>query len=434
MKTKAIILFVMLQFIAIYAKAIYVSPNGSNTNSGQDSSHPYQTLQYAHDQMNAGDTSWVMGNPGMPYTNNHGDSPILIITKSHVAFIAKPGHSPKISFKSSAGITISGLKLSQADLDQGKAPHCITISGLEIEGLGRLGTVSRCSLQTPGNTCDTCDQTGIVVGDWSGGATDSITVTKNYVHHCGTGGIAVTGSDYVTISNNIVDSCASWGIMGGSGIGIGRMDNERMGRDTVNCRNKIINNVSYNNDNKIKWYFVNAITDGNGFIYDCPVRDGVSGFTGPYKGRTLIAHNLLVNNGGSGCHLLGADKVDILYNIAINNERVVDSISTPDILAAWNDKDANIVGNIMVCRGGNASKLKKNLDIGPTGGKNIYYDFNVYATAANNVQVTGYNDIAYNSPFQTINSMPSWPVLNPSCPYYNQLNNLILQVHLIHLV
>jgi hypothetical protein len=91
-----------------------------------------------------------------------------------------------------------------------------------------------------------------------------------------------------------------------------------------------------------------VLTDGNGIILD--LNDSNS-----YKGRTLVADNVLFGNGGRGILIFKSSHVDVVNNIAYENaftsNLMGSSGAQPEI--AVSGSDVRVYNNIAVPRQGN---------------------------------------------------------------------------------
>ncbi|MHC5830606.1 MAG: hypothetical protein ACYT04_85340, partial [Nostoc sp.] len=79
-------------------------------------------------------------------------------------------------------------------------------------------------------------------------------------------------------------------------------------------------NIVYDNQSLVPWSKAGKITEGHGIMLDTTnqSKDGT-----PYLGKTLIANNIVYNNGNSGIGAFKADNVDIVNNTVYKNSRVL---------------------------------------------------------------------------------------------------------------
>ena len=134
-----------LTSISIYSQQnYYVSSSlGDNNNAGTSENSPFQTINRAFDNVEPGDTIYVMDgtytNPdygtASPHSSdgsqstNMNNPPAVIVNKSgtagnYITLRNLPGHNPKIKFDGRGGILISGPQ------------SYLIIEGFEIEGPG----------------------------------------------------------------------------------------------------------------------------------------------------------------------------------------------------------------------------------------------------------------------------------------------------------
>lgn len=205
-----------------------------------------------------------------------------------------------------------------------------------------------------------------------------ITVRDCEVSDCSGGGISASHTDYLTIENNTVYRCAFWSPYANSGISVYQPTEID---DSTAYKIIIRNNVCFENYEKIPFFYSNKndpskrkVTDGNGIIIDDFSNSqawGGSGNKQPYRGRTLVANNVVFANGGSGIHSFKSSNVDIVHNYATDNNR------HPQL------KDGQIFGN-----SSKNMRILNNIMIAPAGKpatsgyktEGILKDYNLYAT------------------------------------------------------
>ena len=210
---------------------------------------------------------------------------------------------------------------------------------------------------------------GLSIGDKSF-MTTHVTVKNCVIHDFPGGGLGATTSDYITFEDNVVYNNAWFCMYACSGISVIHPVNS-----DSNTGHKIIvrGNLVYNNRCMIPWCTTAdfRLSDGNGIIMDIN-QYGDSG--GAYKneaynGRTLVANNVSIYNGGSGIHSFKADHVDIVNNTAYWNGRKYPENNYNEIFG-HNCKDVNIVNNIMIARDGGYCN---NSASGPVYMNNLYF-------------------------------------------------------------
>jgi hypothetical protein len=116
-------------------------------------------------------------------------------------------------------------------------------------------------------------------------------------------------------------------------------------------------------------YETNKPTTANGNVIESWMED--SGYTG----RTLIANNLAVNNGGSGMHVFYAQNFDVVNNTVYKNATIMNPVTTPgkdyaDLYAGYS-KDARFRNNIVYAAAG---RKVNNASFNT----NVSYDYNLY--------------------------------------------------------
>lgn len=343
------------------SRTYYVSPNGSDTNSGTSPAKPFRTLQKAADSTAPGDTVSIMNGT---YTERPGGADVVVISRSGragapITYQAHPGHHPVINPVAAwNGIRING------------AAH-IVVRGLEVKGNSAdisLAEAERGASTKEGKYNGNCIW---AEPDKSSGARPHhIDIVGNTVHHCPGLGIGSRGADHMTIDRNHVYSTSWYTVFATSGISIlAARDIDRGDPRTYKIR--VTNNTVHDNETKVKWERCKCYSDGNGIIIDTLKDKAKAGESGPdYQGRVLVANNVSYNNGGSGIHSFKSQHVDILHNTAYQNGRSPRMDSYANIFA-HDSKDVRLLNNVAYGRPGQATNSKsKNVD--------VTYDYNVY--------------------------------------------------------
>jgi Putative Ig domain len=116
-------------------------------------------------------------------------------------------------------------------------------------------------------------------------------------------------------------------------------------------------------------YETNKATTANGNVIENWSEDN------GYTGRTLIANNLAVNNGGSGMHVFYARNFDIVNNTVYQNAAIMNPITTPgkdyaDLYAGYSN-DVRLRNNIVYAAAGRKINSANN-------NVNVTYDYNLY--------------------------------------------------------
>ncbi|RZU53425.1 parallel beta-helix repeat protein [Krasilnikovia cinnamomea] len=341
----------------IRAHHYYVSGFGSDSNNGLSPAAPFRNIQRAADLTNPGDTVYIM-NGTYGDTSTEG---VVQVTRSGapgrvITYRSMPGHRPVLKPVTGwNGIVLIGASY-------------ITIQGLEIKGDSQNITLEQATAgasasQPRFNT--NCINTR--EDRTTGALSHHLTIRGNYLHHCPGAGIGIVFGDHVLVEHNRIHSTSWYTVFGTSGVSV--YEPVDVAAPAVHQHYKITiqNNVSYDNENKIKWIGCGCISDGNGIIVD----DTLHKQSGkkPYTGKILVANNIVFDNGGSGIHAFSSKNVDIVHNTAYLNSRSP-ALSNPNI-GAWFSVDVNLLNNISYARAGKATTFSY-------GNSNVRYDFNVY--------------------------------------------------------
>ncbi|MCF2446737.1 right-handed parallel beta-helix repeat-containing protein [Dyadobacter sp. CY345] len=370
MKLSACILSAICFFNNAYATSYYVSPNGSDDNSGKSQAKAFQSLQKGADTAQPGDTVFVLNG-----TYNTTSGAILNIKNSgrqdaYITIKALKGHKPKITAA-------------------GNVWNAVSVNGsyILLEGFELAGNNSNLTYEGAMTVYSEHINGGTNYAYYAGYNTNAITIggpkkESRFPHHiivrhCTVhdfpgGGINAIQADYLTIENNVVFNNAWYMMYAGSGISIlTPFNSDRI----TTYKNFIRNNVVSNNKTTVPWAQLKRLSDGNGIIIDVNQhaydnQDAASATADQaYTGRTLVENNVSFNNGGSGIHSFKADHVDIINNTAYHNGTVM---NYPDIYTNQ-CHDVNIINNIMNAReGGQCNSMPKN----PTEiyANNIYFN------------------------------------------------------------
>ncbi|GEM_PF-4578965 len=399
-----------LAFTALSAQAFtyYVSPTGLDTNSGQDAAHPLQHLQTAVNRTAAGDTVYLMD--GLHTYNaaasNYTGNAVAFITAANtgtaalpITYRAYPGQHPivKVSktdniwaafrIQGASYITIDGLELvgDNANITYTEAENIKLNYKHQLIANKNAGCTSNCPINwtgmAPSNTA------GInVQKDSSGKIPHNIKILNNKIHDFPSAGFAGDAVDYVTIEGNEVYNTVKWQMFGTSGITM-FLRNSDGDTGTTSSKNFIRNNSSHDNSAQIGWAYQEVqqgytgdyqvwLSDANGIIID----------TSPYsiyKGRTLIANNLVYNNGGAGVNITKSDYIDVVYNTASGNGYQNNGNGTDHYgeLASTNSDHVTFVNNIAFPNG--SATPNPALTIYKV--TNLSFDYNVLNGALNGV-------------------------------------------------
>jgi parallel beta-helix repeat protein len=352
-----------------YAVNWYVSGTGSDTVTVNSASAPYRTIGKAAAQTNPGDTVWIM----------NGTYPPVTITRSGtlaepITYRAYPNHTPEI--KSGNAWRAVWLKASYLIFD-----------GLILTGNNANVTLAQAVADgkadkpsSLGNVNDTGFDSLDSRYNGSGlGATEvihHITIRNSITRKFGCAGISLWG-DYFNVENNKIYDNAWYSRYGCSGL---TAFTTRNLDNNPGYRSRFIGNIMWNNKSLVIYNKDGTLTDGNGFIFDVDETNIGSIEKGGYTGRTLIANNLAVNNGGSGIHVFDSRNADVVHNTVYKNAAVMNSEVTtkmgvpvkdyPDLFAAYSS-DTHFRNNIVYASTGHkVNSASKN--------KNVTYDNNLY--------------------------------------------------------
>jgi hypothetical protein len=372
MKKQLVFLFLLLTG-SVFARDFYVSPTGSGSLFTLASPGKVQDATLL---TNPGDTVYFMNGAYASFNITLSGTAALPIT-----FKNYPGHTPVIqtAITNWQGIYIKG--------------SYIVIDGLTVRGLSASQTLTAALAQ--GGSCT--NSTGSLEAQYNtngiqvdgrvssnnplGTKFHHITIKNSTIYECGGSGIQILQADYITIENNKCYNNAWYSIYAPSGISIYQSYNSDVSTGTKMI---VRNNICYGNRMYVPWPSHSCqFTDGNGIIID-DTKNTQSGSTlGTYNGRTLVANNIVYNNGGSGIHSFSSEHVDIINNTAYLNSQ------TPEIdngeIFPQNSNDVKIFNNILVA----ASDQKINSNMG--NGTN-YYDYNLHF-GGNSTALIGANPI-----------------------------------------
>jgi parallel beta-helix repeat protein len=310
-------------------KNYYVSNSGSDSNSGTSVTEAWATLQHADGSLPGGGTaagSCVNVAPGTY-------SGVVMTNGGNMA--SATGY---VAYRCSTllGCTVLGnagahgaeafepeWNTSEA---QGKSPpNYFFIDGFKLSG----GNVSA---------------DGVGVSAWNGTngadvATHHIWVVNNQISGFGQSGIGIAAGEYYYLLHNLVFlnsnlQCYSQG----SGIALNIMHSVANYAPTADDRRNpnpllgptwVVGNDFFHNVVEYNVVHNNAITrcgtpstpsntDGNGIIFDSNLTG--NGDTQDYMSPSLIAFNLVYNNGGGGIHLFFSADVTVANNSCYNNQ------------------------------------------------------------------------------------------------------------------
>lgn len=368
-------------------KNYYISPDGSDDNTGMSPNYPYKTFAKVLSRIKPGDIVNIMNG-----TYSSTTAPVLDLTSeysgeenAYITFRAMEGHHPVITASGSAW---NAMVINAS---------YIIVDGIEFKGNNQNITYEDAYAAFEHYMSGGRDWTyiagfntgGITIG---GSAQQSelphhVIVRNCIVHDFPGSGIGAIQADYLTIENNTIYNNAWYTMYACSGISILCPYNSD---DYEGYKMFIKGNYCHTNKTLIPWSTTPPkLSDGNGIIIDIntrPTENGVITDPTPYKGRTLVQNNISVNNGGSGIHTFKAHHVDIINNTAYHNGI---ELGYADIHSNTCE-DVNIINNIIYSRVGNPCNERP-------GNATEVYDYNIYF--GGKVAYTGPNDIVADPQF-----------------------------------
>lgn len=360
-------------------KVYYVSGTGNDSNTGLNTGQAFRTLQKAADLTAPGDTVVAMNGV---YTSEPSTDVLTINTSgtqgNWIRYRAYPGHTPKLQLSDNwSGISVNGASY-------------IVIEGFTVVGNAKSITLAEARQQQ--NNLNNPRTIANCIGVANNFQTPSqrphhIVIRNNTVSDCPGGGIYSNYADYLRIEDNVVTRNGFYSPYGNSGISVYQncdIDN------STGIKMIIRRNITYQNENKIPFYFTNpddpsqrSITDGNGIIVDDS--RNTQQFVGqpcgpnPYKGTTLVENNLSYDNGGRGIHIYSSDNILVRYNTVYQNSRSTAPGLCCD-LTANTASNVRFYSNIVVSRSDRPStdtsyqtssiRFANNLYFGGTGNPN----------------------------------------------------------------
>jgi parallel beta helix pectate lyase-like protein len=328
-------LFLSLCFLVIaqlsYAATKYVSPSGNNNNSGNSWAQAWQTLQYAADEVVAGDSVWIADGNYTGFdlrTSGTSTAPIVFIAFGNNAVINI--HNP---------VTMDGINVENADY--------IEINGVRVIDQPRNGIrlvfANNCIVR---NTyCDNNFERGIFTG-----FTDDILLEYNEcLNSIDEHGIYVSNSsDRSIIRYNTCHHNNRGGIQINA--------DESQGGDGISTDPEIYGNILYENG-AVGGAAINLDGVQGAFIYNNLLYENHASGIALFRLdgaepsiNAVIVHNTIINaSNGRWCILIvnGSTGAQVFNNIIINQHAWRGSIALDPDAEAGFDSDYNIVVNSM---------------------------------------------------------------------------------------
>ena len=317
-----IFFIVILLSTSLHAQDYYVSHElGSDGNNGLETS-PFQTINRAISEVEAGGTVYVMEgtyrnqNYGTvnPSANTNMSNPhVVTINKSglennYITLKNYPGHSPVIEFDGKGGIQIAN------DMNY------IIVEGFEVIGPSQAinydmamdNRAYKVAVAEDGDSSTNYNHSYFSgKGIWGGyGAHHHIIIRNNIVHDTPGSGIRFNDSDYITIENNTVYNTTWWTSSASSAVVYAETIASSEADNGTDIKMIMRGNLIYNNWNRIPFYVTqlpdnsgnenpnygtadyNSIVDGQGLY--------VTRSDPNYNGTFLFENNVCVNNGKNG--------------------------------------------------------------------------------------------------------------------------------------
>ena len=301
---------------------LYVAPGGEDSNDGRTPDTAFASIAHAVKQLTPGDTLWVLD--GVYDESERQDSGIVVeasgTADAWIRIAAFPGAEPVIRTVHRNGLKVEGG------------------SYIEIEGLTFEGSVDPSGPAYTGAGINVDGLYGVQVKN------HHVRVIGNTIYGFGAGGIPVTGTSHVEIRDNVIFEVAGLEASQHSGISMLEPQNPGFDDDANGYSNYIIGNVVYEVENKVP--------DGNGSFTDgnCIIMDRT--VINEYTGRTLIANNVCVDNGGRGVQVFESSRVDVVHNTLYENLQTGEIAASGGELGAFRSTDVVFANNLVFAADG----------------------------------------------------------------------------------
>lgn len=320
--------------------------NGSNSNSGLSESTAWAGFQYAIDNAEPGDTVLVMN--GDYYERASETANWRLSAKrgapdAYTTFRAYPGHTPTFYVDTWNGIEVMWS-------------HYVEIDGFEIRGRpDPVEIIGKPDNDPARKEFAVMSQYQTQAGNlYAGNAitvaqeTHHIRIRNCHIHTVGGNGIAIGSGNIVLAENNRIWHAGHRSDAGNSGLsvaGLRSTDAVRPVNYGAVLRGNIIHDI--NNFLGFKHYLDGQfLTDGNGIIVDWG--------NAHYTDRTLVANNIVFNNGGRGVHAYASSFADFVHNTSYHNNQSIPPVSSTvhdgEISSVGLNRDINIFNNLAVAR------------------------------------------------------------------------------------
>jgi len=304
----------------VVGRTFYVSATGSDSANGQTVSTAFATLQKAADSTAPGDFVYVMNGT---YANARNHYVLLGIStagtpNAWITYQAYPGAKP---------VLVGNDATWDVVRFQNTAAY-VSLSGMTVIGndIGVTLTQAQANENAPGSHPETNGSCITVNGNTHVGGVypHHIRIVKNVVGSCPGGGIGTTFADYVTISGNTVYGNAFYSAFGNSGISLFANFDSNPADTATKYKMVVEGNTVYANEELVPVFGSKplAITDGEGIIIDSNKNSAYVGAgltNSAYAGRTLVANNVVFNNGSDAIEVFQSAHVDVVNNSTYAN-------------------------------------------------------------------------------------------------------------------
>lgn len=333
----------------------YVSPgSGDDSFDGRSLEQPWKSFSHAIESVQPGDTVWLLN--GDYYEQMEPPYKNLIIQNvgtpdAYITFRNYPGHTPTfwvdtwngIEFNDAAYVELNGLEIRGLP------------DPVEIIGMPENHDLRRALARTDVDGNERWFGNAIAVA----GTNTHLRIRNCHIHDVGGNGIGLAFGNVFLIEDNLVWNTSHRSDAGNSGITTGVM--RSYAATPENYGIVIRNNISHSNHNRVGFKHFDgwSLTDGNGIIVDYQNASFVAADSNerePYPYRTLVAGNIVFNNGGRGVHAFQSSHVDFVNNTAYFNNRNPYAISATkrdgELNSTGVNRDVNFYNNVAVARPG----------------------------------------------------------------------------------
>ncbi len=289
----------------------FVSPSlGNDDNDGRTVTAPWASLKVALTRLQPGETLYLMDGEysETSASNFHYVSKVSGRADAWIRITAAPGHNPVLLATVGTALEIQG---NYVEVDN------LTVTGEGFNESNSFGV-------------------GLSVR-----RSHHVRFSNNVISGMPLAGVSGIESSNIEVLDNEIFENAQWSSAQGSGISIWHSVDWNQAPAADGYHDRIIGNTIYRNENRVKskWKNFTTITDGNGIIID-QNRD----FN--YSGRTLIANNVIFDNGGRAILVFESNRVDVLFNTTYHNGRTEGLEGGPVELAAGTANDVRFINNL----------------------------------------------------------------------------------------